>query len=45
MNFEVGAWYVRQGDPKHCNNGDVMFLISHVTSHDHLLNGSYTFYC
>ena len=30
-------------DHRHCGNGDLMFLICHVTSHDHVFKGLYGF--
>ena len=31
------------GDHRHCGNGDLMFLICHMTSRDHMLKGLYGF--
>ena len=30
-------------DHNHCNSGDIMFLICHVTSREHMFKGLYEF--
>ena len=31
-------------DHKHCNDGDMMFLICHMTSHEHMFKGLREFF-
>ena len=35
----------RSCDQKHCDSGDAMFLIRHVTSREHMLKGLCEFVC
>ena len=33
----------KSGDYRHCDTGDLMFLICHMTSNNHLFRGLYNF--
>ena len=41
--IKVGYVFAKFGDHRHSDSGDIMILISHIISQDHLIKGPYDF--